>query len=167
MNHIAETAAALAALDGNELQELYNAVMRCTGTIYVCGNGGSHTTAQHWACDLTKAAGLRCVALGANGALLTAYANDQHYQTALAAELSRVARPGDLLICLSCSGTSPNIRHALDAAARANVARVLLTGRGAKVQPGIGVVVRVPSDDYAVIEDCHLAIGHWLTKEVA
>lgn len=167
MSYFDDTAAALGALDQAALDQLRHAIRRCMGTIWICGNGGSFATAQHWAVDLSKAAGLRAQALGANGATLTAWANDASYADALAAELARLIRPGDLLVCLSCSGTSPNVRAAMDVAARADVPRVLLTGRGEHVPPGVGVVVRVASDDYGVIEDVHLSIGHWLTKELA
>lgn len=165
MTYFDETAAALTALDQGELIALRRAVRRCMGTVWICGNGGSYATAQHWACDLSKAAGLRCQALGVNGAVLTAWANDASYADALAAEFARQVRADDLLICLSCSGTSPNVRAVIDAAARFGIPRVLLTKASADVPAGI-LAVRVASEDYGVIEDVHLSIGHWLTKEL-
>jgi D-sedoheptulose 7-phosphate isomerase len=162
MGHFEETTAALQALDQSELDALRAAILACPGTIYVCGNGGSASTAEHWACDLTKAAHRRCVALGTNAAILTAYANDVSYSSALAAEFMRVAQPDDMLICLSCSGTSPNVRAVLAVAKQQGIRRALVTGRDGDAP----LVVRVASDDYAVIEDVHLAIGHWLTKEL-
>ena len=72
MRHLEELRAAITALDPDEIGALVNFVQECPGTLYVAGNGGSYATALHWACDLQKAAGRRCVALGANASLATA-----------------------------------------------------------------------------------------------
>lgn len=135
-------------------------------TVWICGNGGSYAIAQHWACDLQKVVGVRAQALGANGALFSAWSNDDSYAAALALELETQARRGDVLICLSCSGISPNIRAVQDVAAAHRMWSALVTGgheNGVASLPPI----RIPSDDYGVIEDCFSAIGHWLTKELA
>lgn len=166
MSHFQETIAALQALDPAQLDRLLAYVRNCPGTIYICGNGGSYSTAQHWACDLSKAAGRRAVALGNNGALLTALANDMSYRDALWGELRALhAGPGDVLICLSCSGHSPNVLAALQEADELGMPTILLTSTPTR-QPIATIEVNVSADDYGVIEDCHLTIGHWLTEEV-
>jgi len=166
MKHFGETIEALRQLDQDQLDHLLVTVRECSGTIWVCGNGGSHSTAQHWACDLTKAAGQRAVALGSNPALLTAYANDIAYNDALTEEIRALLHPGDMLICLSCSGISPNIIAVLGAAWHQGITTALLTGDRMRGLPPADVEVHIASSDYGVIEDCHLAIGHWLTKAV-
>lgn len=133
--------------------------------IYVAGNGGSYTNALHWALDLQKAAGLKTHALGANAGVLTAWSNDLSYQDALAAEFDRL-RGNDhaLLVCLSCSGVSQNIESLIDYAVTHKIPSVLITGnhdRGSAFH-----VIRIPSTDYRVIEDCCMAIGHWLVGEL-
>lgn len=166
MTHFNATIAALQALDQSQLDRLFALVRDCTGTIYICGNGGSHSTAQHWACDLNKAAGRRTVALGSNSALMTAAANDIGHRFMFSEELRSLrAGPGDMLICLSCSGSSPNVLAVLQEAREMGLPTVLLTGTGTR-SPVADIDVNVPLDDYGVIEDCHLAIGHWLTKEL-
>lgn len=164
MKPFTATITALQDLDPRPLLDFVQSVRG--GTFWICGNGGSFSTAQHWACDLVKAAGVRAVALGSNGALLTAYANDIAYVDVFAQELRRVGVPGDALIALSCSGTSPNITRVLQAARVMGIATALLTGTVNEGVADADLVLRVWSKDYGVIEDCHLAIGHWLTKEL-
>ena len=138
-----------------------------SGIVWLCGNGGSFATAQHWACDLVKVANVRAVVLGSNVALLSAVANDEAYTAVFAQELQSAGRAKDCLIVLSCSGTSPNIRSVIGVAKELHIPSVLLTGTvNGDVVPA-DHIVRVWSSEYGVIEDCHTTIGHWLTKEMA
>jgi D-sedoheptulose 7-phosphate isomerase len=157
---------ALGQIDPSPLLDF---ITTCEGTLWLAGNGGSASTAQHWACDLSKAAGRRVQALGSNPAVLTAWANDSDYANVYGAELNRLVRPDDALICLSCSGTSPNIYYALREAKAKKLPCALVTSGlygGSLNQPHVDpdVLVSVPHTHYGIIEDCHLAIGHWLTE---
>lgn len=138
-------------------------VQQCAGTLWLAGNGGSAAIAQHWACDLSKASHKRVQALGCNPAVLTAWANDTSYGAALAAELDRLHQAGDRLLMLSCSGMSANIGQLISYARQARIPHYLITGGMVADVPN----VRIPHDDYGIIEDCFSAIGHWLTKELA
>lgn len=163
MNYFHELQKTLAAIDPSPLVDFITA---CPGTLWIAGNGGSASTAQHWACDLSKAAGRRVQALGCNTAVLTAWANDEHYNDALAMELERLYQPNDAVICLSCSGISSNIIMLLDYAADHGLATALVTAQQYASDDWPTLIVRVPHTHYGIIEDCHLAIGHWLTEEL-
>jgi D-sedoheptulose 7-phosphate isomerase len=165
VTYFTNTIEALRALDPTPLLARIRAAHERGGTIWLCGNGGSASTVQHWACDLGKAAEVRAVALGSNPAVLTAWANDVAYDEALARELSTLGRPDDLLIALSCSGTSLNVGSALVTASLMGMPTALLTSQLCQAAPA-DLIIRVASDEYGVIEDCHLAIGHWLTREL-
>lgn len=162
MNYFAELAATLAQIDPSPLLPFVRA---CEGTLWLAGNGGSASIAQHWACDLSKAAG-RCVqALGSNPAVLTAWANDEGYDRVFAEELERLARPGDRLICLSCSGASANIKQVIGASRRLDIPRMLVSA--GLLNPYVETpMIGVPYGHYGIIEDCFSAIGHWLTEEL-
>lgn len=162
--HIGDTIAALSYLDSELLGPLLQEARRAKA-IWLVGNGGSFATAEHWAIDLCRA-GRRALALGSNGAVLTANANDDDYSDASALELRQYSSPGDLLICLSCSGISGNIVSAIKMAKRLGVRSVLLTGTIHQDVAPADTIVRIWSKDYGVIEDCHLAIGHWLAREL-
>lgn len=141
--------------------------------IYVIGNGGSAATASHFACDLAKgtrhrnAPTFRVIPLTDNVPLLTAWGNDASYDRIFAEQLASLARPGDLLVAISASGTSPNIVAAMDTARELDLNTVALTGRdGGIIAPIADVAIRVPSQRIEIVEDAHLAITHSLCVAV-
>ena len=85
------------------------------GTVFICGNGGSGATAEHFANDLFSK-GVRAVCLNSNTAIMTMRANDYRYEQVFSQQLEIFADPGDLLIVISASGKSPNIQRALSEA---------------------------------------------------
>lgn len=134
--------------------------------VFVCGNGGSYAVATHWGVDLAKVGRLEIHTLGTNMAYLTAYANDVGYEVGLSTELSLRARPGDLVVALSCSGRSRNIVAVLGEAKKLQLAIYMITGSLAPVFDGVREI-RIASNDYGILEDVFSAIGHWLTRELA
>jgi D-sedoheptulose 7-phosphate isomerase len=137
--------------------------------VFVAGNGGSAATASHLACDLAKGtrpggvAAFRVMPLTDNVPLITAWANDTAYSRVFAEQLAALARPGDILVAISASGTSPNIVAAAETAAELGVTVLALTGKtGGRLAAMADLSVRVPSDRIELVEDAHLAIGHSL-----
>lgn len=163
MTYFTDLAATLTQIDPAPLLPF---VRDCAGTLWVAGNGGSAAVAQHWACDLSKAAGRRVQALGANPAVLSAYTNDIDHRNALRLEFERLARKGDRVICLSCSGTSSNIAKLIGIATFYSYPIALITGEPKEYEWQPDLLVHIPSQDYGILEDCFSAIGHWLTKEL-
>jgi D-sedoheptulose 7-phosphate isomerase len=164
VNYFHELQMALGQIDPSPLLDF---ITTCEGTLWLAGNGGSASTAQHWACDLSKAAGRRVQALGSNPAVLTAWANDAGYEHALRLEFLRLYQPKDRLITISCSGTSQNIEQVMSEAIFRDIPVAIVTGAKweSPYRDDIPVmVVNVPHTHYGIIEDCHLAIGHWLTE---
>ncbi len=80
-------------------------------TIFVCGNGGSASTAEHFTNDLFSV-GVRAVCLNSNVSIMTMLANDYGYGYVFSKQLKVYAEPDDLLIVFSCSGKSLNIINA-------------------------------------------------------
>jgi D-sedoheptulose 7-phosphate isomerase len=149
--------------------ELLLHCQRCGGTIFVLGNGGSAATASHLACDLAKNirvegfAPFRAVALTDNAPMLTAWANDNGYETVFAEQLAALVRPGDVVVSVSASGNSPNVLAAVERAREAGAITLALSGRsGGRLRALCDVAVLVPSDSIELVEDAHLAIAHSL-----
>jgi D-sedoheptulose 7-phosphate isomerase len=143
------------------------------GTIFVAGNGGSAATASHLALDLQKAGrarggrGTRAISLADSMGLLTAWANDTAFDRVFAEQLEVLARPGDALVVISVSGSSPNLLTLIDAADRLGVQTVGLLGcDGGKTRDLVDVAVLVPSDDYGWVESAHVVLHHALTYAV-
>jgi D-sedoheptulose 7-phosphate isomerase len=137
------------------------------GTVFVLGNGGSAATASHFVCDLSKGTRVdgrptfRVLSLTDNTALLTAWANDTSYDRVFAEQLTALVRPGDAVVVMSCSGTSPNVLAAARVARDVGATVIGLTGRsGGRLLRLAHLAICVPSDTVEVVEDAHLMIAH-------
>jgi D-sedoheptulose 7-phosphate isomerase len=137
--------------------------------IFVCGNGGSASTASHFVTDMVKGASFgresrfRIMALTDSMATITAYSNDVGYECIFAEQLKNFARPGDVLIALRGSGNSPNAIAAVEYAARIGCETIALTGRdGGKLGPLAKLEIRVRDSHMGRIEDGHLFICHMI-----
>ena len=135
--------------------------------VYLFGNGGSAALASHFACDLGKGTVVsdqrrfRVLALTDNVALMTAWANDAHYENIFAEQLRSFLQEGDVAFAISGSGNSPNVLHGLRVASEMGALTVGLTGfAGGKMKPLCKLCVVVPSENMQVIEDAHLAVTH-------
>src|SRR3990167_4392058 len=140
-------------------------------SVFVCGNGGSWSTAEHFATDLRKWAripgsgGVRAQALTL-GPLATAYANDHDYAEIFSRQLSDLAQPHDVVVGISCSGASRNVINALSHAQRFEGQSIALTGPDGMRPHWFGnfqfkaaeLEVRVQADDVRIVEDAPLAI---------
>lgn len=137
--------------------------------IFVCGNGGSASTASHFACDIVKGASyergkrFRIMALTDQLPTLTAYANNVGYHVVFSEQLKNFAQPGDLVMAISGSGNSPNVIAALECANSIGCTTVALTGRdGGKLGPLAKINIQVPVHHMGRIEDAHMMICHMI-----
>ncbi|MGA8029337.1 MAG: SIS domain-containing protein [Bryobacteraceae bacterium] len=137
--------------------------------IFVCGNGGSASTASHFVTDMIKGASFnrqprfRIMALTDSMPTITAYSNDVGYDCVFAEQLKNFAQPDDVLIAISGSGNSPNVLCATDFANSAGCKTIALTGRdGGKLGPKANLEIRVAEPHMGRIEDGHLTICHMI-----
>jgi D-sedoheptulose 7-phosphate isomerase len=138
-------------------------------TVFVFGNGGSAALASHFACDLGKgtvngsAKRFKVMALTDNVPLMTAWANDSHYENVFSEQLANFAAPRDVVFAISGSGNSPNILKALQVANEAGLTTIGLTGfSGGRMLALCDACIVVPCDNMQVIEDLHLCVAHSL-----
>ena len=141
--------------------------------IYIAGNGGSSATASHWVNDLgkaTKRSGrrpMRVVCLSDNTSWLSALANDEGYDRVFSGQLENFAKPGDVLVCISASGNSPNLIRAVDVARERGVTTIGLLGfDGGALKSRVDVMLCVSTEKgaYEVVEDIHSVVCHAITK---
>jgi D-sedoheptulose 7-phosphate isomerase len=168
--YMSELAESAAAIDLDALEEAARLLLDCQargGMVFTAGNGGSASTASHFACDLmkgTRAGGpptFRVVALTDNTAQMTAWANDVGYERVFAEQFLSLARPGDLLVAISASGNSTNVLAVAEAASELGIAVIALTGRsGGRLAELADLTVRAPSDRIEIVEDLHLVFAH-------
>lgn len=138
-------------------------------TVFVFGNGGSAALASHLACDLGKGTvncspkRFKVMALTDNVPLMTAWANDSHYENIFSEQLANFARPEDVAFAISASGNSANVLKALNAARQTGLVTTGLTGfHGGRMLALCDACVVVPCDNMQIIEDLHLSIAHSL-----
>jgi D-sedoheptulose 7-phosphate isomerase len=139
-------------------------------TVYLLGNGGSASTASHFACDLAKGAirdGLlrvRAVALTDNVSLITAWGNDVSFERIFVEQLANVVQRHDIVIGISTSGNSKNVLAAIELARRREAHTIGLVGEvGGKLANLVDLCIRVPSPVIQQVEDVHLVIQHMIS----
>jgi len=137
--------------------------------IFVCGNGGSASTASHFACDMLKGASyrrtrrFRIMALTDSLPTITAYSNDVGYESVFTEQLKNFAAPGDVFIAISGSGNSPNVIEAMRYAGAIGCHTIALTGRdGGKLGPMATLEIQASAPHMGRIEDGHLVVCHMI-----
>jgi D-sedoheptulose 7-phosphate isomerase len=137
--------------------------------IFVCGNGGSASTASHFACDMVKGASFqrekrfRIMALTDSLPTITAYSNDVHYDCVFVEQLKNFAQAGDVVMAISGSGNSANVVRALEYANSIGCETIALTGRdGGRLGPLAKLQIHVAEPHMGRIEDGHLIVCHML-----
>jgi D-sedoheptulose 7-phosphate isomerase len=146
--------------------------LRQGGKILFFGNGGSAADAQHLAAELVvryrvNRRALAGLALSTDTSILTAHSNDFGFETVYARQIEALARPGDVAIGISTSGTSKNVIEGLRAAKQAGCVTIAFTGQaGGPCADLAEVALKVPSTITAHVQECHLLVGHVLCGAV-
>jgi D-sedoheptulose 7-phosphate isomerase len=137
--------------------------------IFVCGNGGSASTASHFVCDMVKGASFkrdkrfRIMALTDSLPTITAYSNDVSYECIFVEQLKNFAEPGDVLIAISGSGNSPNVLRAVEYGNSIGCRTIALSGRdGGKLGPLAEINVQACNPHMGRIEDVHMITMHMI-----
>jgi len=141
--------------------------------IFIMGNGGSASTASHFACDINKGCCLnldkkfKVICLNDNIPSLLAYANDLDYASVFVEPLKNFFRSGDLVIGISGSGDSENVLRAIRYASENGGKTIGLTGySGGKLGRLVDIAYVAASDDMQKIEDVHMIIVHMIMQAV-
>jgi D-sedoheptulose 7-phosphate isomerase len=171
-NYVAAQQRALQTVDLNAVERLTRAIQSAwkrDAQVFAIGNGGSAANASHFSTDLGKCSSdalprrIRVLSLTDNTAWITALGNDYSYEDCYLRQLMNFARPGDLLITASVSGSSPNLVKAFDWAKKNGVETAALVGakRGRLSEIADHVVV-VDDTHYGRVEDVQMHILHML-----
>ncbi len=167
--HLLETIDSIDLEKVDRAIELFKDARANQRRIFVCGNGGSASTASHFACDMVKGASFnrdsrfRIMAFTDQLPTLTAYANDVSYECVFVEQLKNFAEPGDLFMGISGSGNSPNVLRAIEYANTVGCRTIALTGRnGGKLGPLAELNIQVPVPHMGRIEDAHMIVCHMI-----
>jgi D-sedoheptulose 7-phosphate isomerase len=170
-----ETIVLLKQLDASAILRAEQILLECyhrRRRVYTLGNGGSASTAQHFACDLAKYVvpeggrpfDVRC--LTDNIALYTAWANDAAREDVFVNQLRGLLEPEDVVLAISVhggTGFSTDLVRAVAYANQVGAATVSLVGfDGGILHRESTCSIRVPIESTPQTEALHLVIEHLL-----
>ncbi|MCX7424794.1 MAG: SIS domain-containing protein [Planctomycetia bacterium] len=174
-----ETVRLLRELDQTAIARAGEMLLQCyrrRGRVYTAGNGGSASTAQHFACDLAKFVippgarpfDARC--LTDNVALYTAWANDAAREDVFANQMRGLLAADDLVILISVhggKGFSGDLVRALRYAHDVGAAWLALVGfDGGTLHEEADCSILVPVESTPQTEAIHLVVEHLLADLV-
>jgi D-sedoheptulose 7-phosphate isomerase len=163
--------------DIDRVIELLFAAWRQGRTVFLMGNGGSASTATHFACDLAKCtivegkARFRVICLNDNIPLMSALINDEGFDNLFSEQLKNLMRPGDCLIAISVHGGkgedqaglwSQNLLKAMQLAREQyDAVTIGLSGfDGGALKKMADACVVVPFNSTPQVESFHVALEH-------
>jgi len=134
--------------------------------ILFAGNGGSAADCQHFAAELSgkflkERKGLPGISLTTDTSALTSIANDYGFENVFSRQVEAQAKPGDVFVCFSTSGKSPNILKAADKALEIGCTTIGFLGKdGGTIKNKCNISFVVPNPVTARIQETHLLAYH-------
>ncbi len=166
----------------NLLQDSIDAITQCLqngGTVFACGNGGSHADANHFIAELTgryeaERKPLAGYVLWSNPSHMSAVANDYGYNEVFARELQALGKKGDILVAISTSGNSKNVIKAVELAKTLGMKTIgRLGGNGGELARSVDIPIVVQAGPLIVswkqtfqIQNLHSTLIHATCKSV-
>lgn len=140
--------------------------------LMVMGNGGSAADAQHLAAEFVgrfrlERRGLPAIALTTDTSILTAVGNDYGFDMVFRRQVEALAAEGDVVVGISTSGSSANVRAALLLAGEMGCRTVGLLGKdGGSIKDCVEIALTLPGHDTPRIQEGHITIIHILCELV-
>lgn len=142
--------------------------------IFICGNGGSASTASHFECDFNKGVSydqqikydFEC--LSDNVPMMMAIANDISYDDIFVVPLRNKLKPGDVVIGISGSGNSENVVKAIVYGNEIGAETIALVGYdGGRLKNIAKHHIHVNINNMQIVEDVHLVLDHMMMSILA
>ena len=136
-------------------------------TIYVCGNGGSAAISNHYVCDYLKFLRQhtklkpKVISLSSNLETITAISNDFNYDQVFKYQAESLFEKNDLLIIISSSGNSKNIKEVVKFAKKKGVRIIGFSGfDGGYLKKNSDISIHINANNYGISEDSHHILMH-------
>lgn len=163
--YIKEIKASLVDLDESieSIYRIIKAAKENSNTIWILGNGGSLTIAQHFAQDLIKLCGIKAIAVS-DAPILTAYSNDHSFDYSSFAPLQVLRSKGDPILIFSCSGKSRNF---IEFVSNEDQPIISIVGNdGGFLKEKSNACVHIKSKDYQICETAFCVVADILVKSL-
>tara|TARA_B100000902_G_C26975827_1_gene747733 strand:- start:101 stop:688 length:588 start_codon:yes stop_codon:yes gene_type:complete len=150
--------------------EIITKSLKKGGTIFWCGNGGSAADSQHIAAEFVgrfkkNRKPLRSIALTTDTSILTCVSNDYSFEEIFSRQIKALGRKGDVLVAITTSGNSKNVKQGLIQARRMGLKTIGLLGKnGGSCKNYTDVPMIIPSNNTARIQEIHILIEHLLCE---
>jgi D-sedoheptulose 7-phosphate isomerase len=144
--------------------------------VFIIGNGGSASTASHFACDLAKGTSVpgkqrfKAISLTDNVPLVSALTNDEGFGSIFVEQLKNLLESGDVVIAISVHGGSgedkagpwsQNLLAAVQYAKERSARTIGLSGYdGGALKKVADVCIVVPAESTPYVESWHAALEH-------
>ncbi len=172
--YIKRVSEAYHSVDLEKLDKAINIIENCiknNKTLYVCGNGGSTSIANHFYCDYLKGTSTdtklkpKIISLSSNTEIITAISNDISYDQIFAYQLERLSDKGDVILTISASGNSDNIVNAINFGRSNDLVTISMTGfEGGRSSQIADINIHVKGTNYGIVEDSHHSLMHIITQ---
>ena len=144
--------------------------LRAGNKLLACGNGGSAADAADFCTEFTcrfmqDRRPYPAMNLSQGGSLITATGNDYGFEEIFARQVAAFGKTGDVLIAITTSGKSANIRRALEEGKSRKLKTIALLGRdGGSCRNIADVDLIVAGDSTARIQEAHKFLLHVLCE---
>jgi len=140
--------------------------------VFILGNGGSASTASHFACDLGKLTvndfsdaqekRFKVVSLADSTSIMTALGNDISYEDVFWQQLANLVSKDDVVVGISTSGNSPNVVRAVKKAKERGAKTIGLLGfsGGGVLHDLVDLEITIQNNHCGQVEDVHLILTH-------
>lgn len=147
------------------ISDIITDAIKVGGKVYIAGNGGSASDADHFVGEMLgrfkmERSALPAISLCSHIGALTAISNDYTYEDAFARILEGLIKPEDVFIGISTSGKSKNILKCLEVADRYKSKSIILCGQYSAGISESTKIINVNSTNTARIQEAHGLIIH-------
>jgi D-sedoheptulose 7-phosphate isomerase len=176
LSEVTKVADSISMIDIDRAVEILYQAWKDGNQVFTCGNGGSASTATHFACDLSKTTivsdknRFRVECLNDNIPLMLALVNDDGFENLFYEQLRAKFQKGDVLICISVHGGagkdkaglwSQNLLKAMNYAKEMTGRTIGLSGfDGGPMKEIADACIVVPANSTPHVESFHLTLEH-------
>jgi D-sedoheptulose 7-phosphate isomerase len=182
LTEFADVARRISEDDINKTIELLFEAWKQESKIFIIGNGGSASTATHFACDLAKTTlvegkkRFKVISLTDNVPLLTALTNDEGFASIFVEQLKNLLEKDDVLIAISVHGGSgqdkaglwsQNLLAAIQYAKDNHARTIGMAGfDGGAFKTMTDACIVVPTNSTPYVESWHATLEHLICSSL-
>ena len=155
----------------NSIISLIEKTIKLKKNIFVCGNGGSASNANHLSCDVFKRISQntklkpKVISLCNNIELITAISNDMKYDEIFSFQYNSLNQKGDIIIIFTVSGNSKNLINVAKKAILKKNKIISFTGKDGGIIKKLSTMnININNSNYGVVEDVHLSLMHSISQ---